>query len=761
MRDVVCRLVVPAAVVCLAAPAFAQQVDLGEKPGRNHFTVVAADSPIEVDGALLEAAWQSATVVPLTHEWAPSDNAAPPVATECLVTFDDENLYVAFRASDPDPAQIRAFLADRDTAFLDDTVGFLLDTFNDRRRAFSFRVNPLGVQMEALVNDLDPTSSGDVREDWSWDAIWDSAGRLTEGGYEVEIAIPFRQLRFPSGGQPQTWGFLATRSYPRSVVHQLASTRNERSLDCLVCQLDSIAGLQRIESGHNLEVVPTVTASRTDARPALSQPLQSGDEDAEAGISVRWGITPSVSLNLTANPDFSNVEADVAQLDVNERFALNFPEKRPFFLEGSDFYSTHLPVVFTRTVTDPKFGLKLTGKQGPSAFGIIAAQDQFNNLLIPGPERSRTESIDEDLSSAVLRYRRDVGKFSTLGLVYTGREGEDDYSNHVYGVDGTFHFTASDTIRVQALGSTTRYDDAVAQRTRQPLGTFDDRTLAFEYVHGTKNWFWGGNYEDRGDEFRADSGFLPQVGTTYAGGAVRRIFWGQPGGWYSRFVAEVNGSRNKDHGGLVLDEDINLFLTYEGPRQSVVRLRLLPRNHESFLGRAYSHQRADFLVSTRPRGGFFYELFLRGGEDIDVTNNRSIDLFSQRHRVEWKLGRRLSGNLQYTHQAFEFEGDRYLTADLAQTRLIYNFNVHTFVRLILQYQDVTRVPSLFNNPASVRAKQETFFTQFLFSYKLNPQTVLLAGYSDNHEGTVQGPVELDLRQRDRTFFLKLGYALLQ
>jgi hypothetical protein len=746
MQVVVCLALCCAVLSCPAA-ASAQEPAPASEPGRNHFAVTPAASAITIDGSLSEPAWESAVVVPLTHEWFPSDNTAPPVATECLVTFDDDKLYVGFRAADPDPAQIRAYLADRDTAFLDDGVGFLIDTFNDRRRAFQFRINPLGVQMESQVNDIEATGTGEAFEDWTWDAIWDSAGRITAQGYEVEIAVPFKQLRFPRGGQTQTWGFLATRTYPRSVVHQLRSTRNERSLACLVCQFDSLEGFQRVESGYNLEITPTVTASRTDARPALEQPLESGDEDVEAGVSLRWGITPNVSLNAAANPDFSQVEADVAQLAVNERFALFFPEKRPFFLEGADFYSTLVPVVFTRSVVDPKLGLKLTGKESGNAFGVFIAQDRVNSRIVPGPEQSSFAFSDEEVDSAVLRYRRDVGATSTLGLLYAGRQGERDYENHVYGVDGSLRLTESDTLRFQALGSNSRYDDG--------LGALDDHALSADFVHATKNWFLGATFEDRGDGFRADSGFLPQVGTRLYAAGVRRTFWGGEDTWYSRFFVDASSTRTERQNGELIAADGNLFLTYQGPRQSTVRLRLLP-NDEGFLGRRFEHFRADLLVNMRPRGDLFVELFLRGGEVIDFTNVRSATFRQVQPRVEFKLGRRFAGDLEHVRQAFEFEGDRYLTAHLTQTRLVYNLNLRTFLRLILQYQDVQRVPRLFNDPG-VQPEEESLFTQFLFSYKLNPQTVLLVGYSDNSEGTI----DVDLTQRDRTFFFKVGYAWLQ
>lgn len=716
---------------------------------RNHFDVLPASSEIRVDGLLDEAAWAAATVVPLTHEWFPSDNTEPPVKTDCLVTFDSANLYVAFRAYDPAPSEIRAHLADRDTPFLDDTVGFYIDTFNDRRRAFEFRVNPLGVQMEATVSDIDGT------EDWSWNAIWDSVGRITPEGYVVEMAVPFRQLRFPRTEEAQTWGFLASRDYPRSVLHQIRSTPNNRGQECTVCQFDTLTGFRRIETGYNLETVPTVTAGRTDLRSRLDSPLATGDEDVEAGLSTRWGITPNVTLNATLNPDFSQVEADVAELNVNERFALSFPEKRPFFLEGADFFDTPLDAVFTRTVADPSFGVKLTGKEGRNAFGVFLAEDRLNNLLLPSAEGSGLAFLDQDVRSGVVRYRRDIGTISSLGLLYAGRQA-DDYSNHVYGLDGSLRLTTSDTVRFQALQSATEYPAAVAEGSGQPSDPFDGGAYTVNYVHATRNWLWRTGYDRRDAEFRADSGFIPQVDFEDWTGVLQRVFWGKPGGWFSRFTVNVNASHKEDLGGRLLDEDANLAMQYEGPLQSVVRVRILP-NRESFLGVTYGNYRNDLLVAVRPRGDLYLELFLRGGEVIDFVNARQADFSQIQPRVELKLGRSLSGELQHVWQEFTIHGDRYLRANLTQTTLRYHLNIRTFFRAILQYRDVDRDLALHNPGIRLEAQEERLFSQLLFSYKLNPQTVVLAGYSDTREAT--SLVE-ELTQRNRNFFLKLGYAVL-
>ena len=736
------------AVLPAAASAQDPQATPAGLPPKQAHAIRAATSQIRVDGLLDEAAWADATVVPLTHEWAPRDNAEPPVATECLVTFDDDNLYVGFRAHDPNPGQIRAYLADRDTAFLDDSVGFYIDTFNDQRRAFQFRVNPLGVQMDGTVSDIEET------EDWSWDAIWDSKGQITPDGYVVEIALPLKQIRFPRASEEQTWGFLAQRTYPRSVVHQLRSTWNNRQQDCQVCQYETVTGFRKLEAGYNLETTPTLTSKRTDARPTLSRPIESGDEDVEAGLSVRWGISPNVSLNAAVNPDFSQVEADFAVLDVNERFALSFPEKRPFFLEGADFFTTAYNAVFTRTVFDPKFGLKLTGKEEENAFGAFVTEDRVNALLVPGRESSTVAFLDEDVRTGVARYRRDIGETSTLGVLYAGRDG-DDYSNQVYGVDGSVRITPVDTIRFQALGSRTDYPLELARSLRQSVDAFEGEAWVGEYAHTTRDWMWRAAYNSIADEFRADSGFMPQVGFEEASGQLQRTFWGQKGGWYSRFIVNVNSSTKDDKDGELLEQDFNVFMTYEGPMQSVVRLRVLP-NNESFLGNEWFNYRQDLLLAIRPSGHLGMDLFLRQGEVIDFTNVRQVDFVQIQPSFDFRVGRHLFGDFDHNRQEFLVHGQRYLKAELTQATLRYHLNVRTFVRAILQYRDVERDLDLFRPGLPLNAEEENFFSQFLFSYKLNPQTVLLAGYSDNYLGTQ----EIDLTQRDRTFFLKLGYAVL-
>ncbi|MEA2691369.1 MAG: hypothetical protein QOJ16_756, partial [Acidobacteriota bacterium] len=335
-----------------AAPAHAV-------PSLRRFAVTRAASAIKIDGVLDEEAWKSALTIDLPYEWFPGDNVPPRVRTEAKVTFDADNLYVAFHCEDPDPGAIRAHLIDRDaigTFIQDDHVGFNLDTFDDEQRAFQFRVNPFGVQVDAVFSEVNSA------EDFSWDAIWASAGRVTRDGYVVEIAIPFRQLRFPRSSAPQTWGIEFFRSYPRDVRYRMSSRYTDRAKDCILCQENKVAGFAGIAPGRNLELDPTLTSQRSDAQPPGAFPeggLDRGKTKTDPGLTARWGFSPNASLSAAINPDFSQVEADVAQLGINTRFALFYPEKRPFFLEGADLFLTPLQAVFTRTVADPDWGVKL------------------------------------------------------------------------------------------------------------------------------------------------------------------------------------------------------------------------------------------------------------------------------------------------------------------------------------------------------------------------------------------------------------------
>ncbi|HTQ80634.1 MAG TPA: DUF5916 domain-containing protein, partial [Thermoanaerobaculia bacterium] len=704
----------------------------------------------KIDGVLDEEAWKSALSIDLPYEWFPGDNATPPVKTEALITFDSDNLYVAFRCQDPDPRAIHAHLLDRDAiaSFVqDDHVGVNLDTFNDERRAFQFRVNPFGVQADATFSEID------AQEDFSWDAIWSSAGRINADGWVVEFAIPFRELRFPRGAEPQTWGIEAFRSYPRNVRYRISSRFTDRAKDCTLCQENKVTGFAGITAGRHLELDPTLTAQRSDSRGELpGGELERGRVKTEPGLTARWGFSPNATVSATVNPDFSQVEADVAQLAINTRFALFYPEKRPFFLEGADLFLTPLQAVFTRTVADPDWGVKLNAKEAKDAVGLFVTRDSLNNLIIPANQGSSFAFLDEQVTSSALRYRRDVGERSAIGVLYTGRE-SGDYHNRVAGLDGFLQFTPSDTLRAQYLSSDTLYPRAVAVENRQSLDAFTGSGWQVQYDHFADRWKGFVRYLDLDPQFRADSGFIPRVDVKTAEGQYQRVFYGDPKSWFAQMSVGVHGLHTEDHSGRLTDQTAEVFGTYQGALQSSLEVHYL-HNRTFFNGTLFDldQQTIDFILN--PTAGISFELYSQLGDNIDFDNTRKAQIVLLQPTAELRLGRSLNLNLSYQDQKLRVAGGQLYDAQLTQTRIIYQFDVRTFVRAIFQYTDIGRNPGLYLAPVDRRSKN--FFTQLLFSYKINPQTVLFTGYTDTRLGVDLIP----LTQTDRTFFVKLGYALI-
>ena len=737
-----------AALVMCALPGSAQEV-VKIPVKAKQYRVEATSGPMKVDAILDEPAWAAAQPMEFDAETNPGDNIAPPVRTVGYITYDSKNLYVAFRAYDPRPQEIRAHLSDRDTAFSDDFVGVVLDTFNDNRRAFEFFVNPLGVQMDLIQDDTNRN------EDSSWDAIWNTAGQITPEGYIVEMAIPFTSLRFPKTNEEQTWGVDMVRVYPRSARHRLGLQGQDKNRNCYLCQSSRITGFKGITPGRDIELDPTLTAQHTSSRDGFPNgELGSGDTNVDAGLSARWGITPNLSLNAAINPDFSQIEADAVQLDINTQFALFFGEKRPFFLEGADFFEGPLQTVYTRSVADPVFGLKVTGRLGDSTVGAYIAQDELTNIIIPGVEGSNFAFLDQKNISSAFRYRYNVGESSSVGAVLTTRDA-DGYSNRVLGADGNLRITKKDTITAQIVGTQSDYPEYVVANFGQ-RDSISDIGGRIQYRHNSKNWFWGGTYENMGTEFRADSGFIPQVGYRYANGVLEYTKYGEKGKnrWTRLWLGGDYDHSQKQNGDL-LEEEIEGWAAMQGPMQSFGQIVIGDRKR-TYNGRTFDEQFLHWNAEFRPTGDFF--IFLNGtfADQIDFANTLPGERFRIGGGIRWNIGVHAKIDLDHSHEDLEIAGGRLFGADVTQLRAVYQFNIRTFVRGILQYTDLTRDPDLYQFQ-EVSAKSQRLFPQVLFSYKLNPQTVFFAGYSGTSLGGEFDGIDVGLTESDRTFFVKLGY----
>jgi len=705
---------------------------------------------ITVDGVLDEEAWQKATKIDLLYEWSPGENVPPPVQTQCFITYNRSYLFIAFRCSDPDPQKIRAHLMNRDAigAFSqDDYVRVSIDSFNDARRAFQFCVNPYGVQVDGIYNSLAGF------EDLSWDAIWNSAGKITDAGYTVEMAIPFHQLRFSAKPGEQTWGIDIERFYPRSVLHSIGSHPLDRDSQYPIYRYHKITGFQGISAGKNIELDPTVTFHRTDQRP--DDPpfdMQAGKIKVKPGLSAKWGISPNLILNAAVNPDFSQVEADAAQLEINTRFALMYSEKRPFFLEGLDYFSTPIDALYTRTVYEPSWGLKTTGKIGGNALGVFIASDRYNNLLFPSNQGSDSTAYEDRVLNGVVRYRRDIGKSSTIGVLVTGRDGR-DYYNHVAGIDGFIGISKTKKLTVQFLGSATQYPGNISAEFAQETGRLNGSALYTQFRHRGRAFHYYLTYEAFSPRFRADSGFVPRVDTRRAEFGFIPYIWGKKEGWFHKMSFLFWGQRITDFQNTLTNQDFELAYQYEGPLQTLLRQAFTLRK-ELFLGTVYDFHTMDTLFEIKPAGGVGFFLFARYGGAIDYNNSRAAHSVYINPAVDLSPGKHVNISLNHTYERLSAEGERIYTANLFQAQIIYNFNVRSFFRAVFQYTHIDRNLDLYVSSAEPLTKK--LFTQFLFSYKLNPQTVLFLGYSDNYSNFVKS---IDITRKNRTFFLKIGYAL--
>ncbi len=730
------------AFTMLALPATAQEAtahsDANDR--RPTFHLPRLEGDVRIDGVLDDAIWQDALVLHLHYETQPGENVPPPDPTECRLFYDHHALYYGCRASDSNPDAIRARFADRDqTAFSDDTIGIAIDPFDTNKRSFVLDVNPYGIQNDRLY------SEATGRSDSSWDAVWRSAGRITDKGYEVEAAIPFASLRFPRTAGEQRWTLSVRRYLPREVIRRVALTPNDRNNPCRTCQSAVLVGFVDIDAGRHLEVTPTLTGIATTDNVADSR-----DDQLDPGITARWGVTPNLALSATLNPDFSQVEADEAQLAVNQQFALFFQERRPFFLEGSEFFDSNLNAVHTRSVADPSWGLKATGKEGRYGIGAFLARDETTNLLLPGRESSQTTFIDRASDAAVLRVQRDVGRESRLGFLFTNRDAG-PYENRVGGLDGRFRLGRSDTLTLQALTSRTVYPNTLTAQGQAPTGVLDDEAWYVRYQHQERNWTWNTVYQDIGDDFRADLGFLPQVGIRHLTSYGEYRLHGGNDRWFTSIEFSGRIARKETQDGDLSSARNEAWVVWNGRPQADFAFGggLNRRTHR---GVAFDYTDWWLAFSLQPIRQVFVGADYQGGRTVDFVGVREGDNFEVSGFSKVTLGKHLTASLSHRLRQLDLDAGNLFEANQSELRFVYQWNARALVRAIAQRTLLDRNTSLY--PFTVDERTDAVFGQLVVSYKLNPETAIYIGYAaDWFEVGEGGLIELG-----DTAFLKLSWA---
>ena len=743
------------------------------------------EADASIDGKLDEAAWGGAAVLAGFSQFSPTDGVPAADSTEVLVWYSPTAIYFGIRAFEAHGA-VHATLADRDRIAADDHIQILLSTFNDARQASVFAVNPLGVQSDgALVETGSTTGNGFnnavvKREtaDLSPDFVFDSKGRVTEYGFEVEVRIPFKSLRFQARRE-QSWGINIVRLVQHS-GREDTWTPARRARASFLAQSGRLVGLTDLRRGVVLDFTPSLT-SRTIGTEGASG-WEYGGGRPELGGTVRWGVTSNLTLNGTANPDFSQVESDAQQFQFDPRNELFFQEKRPFFLDGIEQFSTPNNLIYTRRLVQPVAAAKLTGKAFGTDLAVLSAVDD---------EASSLSERDHPVYN-VLRIQRDVGAQSRLGLVYTDKVDGRNY-NRVAGTDARLVFGELYSAQLQLAGSRTRRNGITETG---PL--WSARVVRTGRTLGARYTFSG-----IADDFRAQSGFIQRVGVVRANldhsitlygkqGSLLESFTGDvalDGTWeYRKFVDGEGIQDQKLHfntntrlkGGWLFGASI-LTESFGYPADVYANYALeLPTSAGTvdtvpFTGRP-TIPNLDYVLSlgTPQFSQFSGNVFLLWGHDENFYEWASANIAWLDLTLDWRPTDKLRVNGEYHLQWVGRRSDG-TTVNIWRSprlKLEYQLSRPIFLRLVGEYtterrdalRDDTRTnaPILIFDPEAgtyVRTTKQgrrTFRGDFLFSYQPTPGTVLFAGYGS----TLIDPSALGqdhLRRAEDGFFLKLSY----
>ncbi len=687
----------------------------------------------------------------------PVDGLAATQETVVYLGYDDRALYAVFVATDDEPDRVRARLAPRETLGADDFVTLLLDTDGDRRRAYAFRSNPRGVQWDALWTEGQGF-------DTSFDAVWTSRARLTTTGYVVSLEIPFRSLRFDAR-ESGPWGIVLSRDIPRDQGEVAYWPRVSSDIQGTLTQSAELTGIEGVSPGRNIQLIPYTTgrAFRALDRRAIGGPRFSTESsDFDAGVDLKTVIDDRFVFDLTANPDFSQVESDQPQVTVNQRFELFFPERRPFFTENADYFRTPISVLFTRRIADPQFGARFTGKAGGWSLGALAIDDQAPGRL--APPGSQLEGARAGFT--VARLSRDLGDFSRLGVIYASRQFADGH-NRVSGVDARVRLDDHWSATGQLVGSRTR--DA-GEETR--TGSAASASLS----RSGRQFTYFGNYTDIGPDFEARAGFVPRTDQRRMSHFASYFF--RPQKTLISWGPEVFIVRLWDHAGNLLDEitEASLEWSFTGGTNLEVNYRVAtdrlgPEDHPSLTElRALDVSFWDIEFGTSYFGWLQLSGNLRFGNQI----NLSPIVGQEPSEADWRqlnLGLslrpstqlRIDNTVLWTGLDEPVTGRRVFSDRILRTRWNWQFTRELSVRAILQYDHTSTDPLL----TSLETRKN-LNADLLITYRLNPWTAVYAGVNANGQNIELidqpggdrriGRVD-DLRGDAHQFFIKASYLL--
>jgi len=717
------------AILALLATSAARAA---EPPSPYNLQIPSFAKAPKIDGMIETEIWDAAVRMESFTQFEPQEGAGPSERTIGYVGYDKDNLYLAFRCFDSDPEAVRACLTQRDQSRGDDGVRVFIDTFNDKKRAFVFEINPCGIQNDGVYTETRRMGGrggmggggGFEMYDKNWDTFFVADARIDDQGYTVEIAIPFKSLRFPNT-PIQTWGLQIQRTIRRKNEEIFWRPRT-RSVNGFLVQAGAIEFRGDIEKGKNIEIMPVATGSK----------INQGKIDPQAGINLKYGITSDLTADLTYNPDFSQIEADIPQVDVNQRYPLYYPEKRPFFLEGKDFFDTPFELVYTRNIIDPRWGIKLTGKAGKTTLGFLSALDE-NPPFISFPNAPGGVFNDGRNKSwmNVVRLRHDLFSESYLGAIFTDKEmgrtasGIFDNYSRVAGVDGTFKFADYYRFSFQFVGSQNKVGTETTGFVPAASATLAHQSrhleASLEWTYLPPDFEAGAGFFRRKDinSFSARAGYaiLPQTNFLVSA------------------TPSVEYRRIYDFSNILTDEELNFTLRLSGWRHSSIFLNL-GTGLERYNGVDFRGTDAWLSFNSEPWAWLGLNLMASIGDGIyysDAPYQGWKSNIGVRLSLRPLTNLRLAYNIQNSSFFKSRGGENVYRINLISQRITYQISKPLSVRWVTDWDDYYR----------------KLYISLLLGYELRPGTVFYLGLDDSQERDGNGI----FRGLGRYYFVKFSY----
>ncbi len=769
--------------------------------------------PPVIDGKLDDEVWKNAVVLKDFYQVQPGDNIAPSKPTEVMLGFDSRFLYVAFHCYD-EPDKVRANIPKRDDIFNDDYVGILFDTFNDKRKAYEFDFNPLGIQADGIWTD----GQG---EDFSLDIVVESKGLVTNDGYTIEVAIPFKSIRYV-GGKNALWGVHFWRRIKRFNNELDMWMPISRDISSWLAQAGHLTGFEGLSAERTLELIPSLTLSETGKRkaPITSAQIAQGGRFVnepikfDPGLTGKYSLTPRVTLDFAINPDFAQVESDQLVVTANQRFPIFFAEKRPFFLEGIDIFQTQIAAVHTRAIIDPDFALKLTGKIDRNTFGLLLASDNGpGNFSEEERPTANPRLVDKNASVGILRLKRDIGKSdSFIGFLGTYDRFVDTY-NELGGFDGRFRLDKQTTFSWQVLGTHSRRPFFFPEQGQTLDRKENGFIYAVDYNKDGRHFGHELSVVGRTRYYRADVGFNRRANTNNPNWFIRYNSEPKPKARLISWRFYTDLSANFDWQGRSQDFNDEMQVQFSFRRQSYLGIgsdkgyervfesefgpkrqpgsNCLVNNTCTFAGndneRSSSNKGLYLFAGSTPSKKYNFNLFVNrrwGDFDFDFGAGPKFPrvspsaLAATTARVNGLCGGSNGppvcnapqdpepGDFWHVDGGITYQPTSALSATLSFTkerlkrydtgRVAFDENIislrstYQFSRFLFARGRID-----FDSIAS------NYKGQFLLGYTPNPGTAFYLGYNDdlNRRGfnPFSGQLEPGFRRNGRTFFIKMSY----